>query len=542
MSERGAWSGSCAAAVAIACAGLLGLGGCAVGPDAQPPANTAPQQWSAELARGLTASSPDLAQWWALLGDSLLDDLVRRAIGGNTDMKGAVARIREARARRAEAGGAPLPSLDANASYTRRRSGGGGSSAAASVLESDYFATGFDASWEIDLFGGLRRTIEQRQAELEASRADFGNVMVSVLAEVARNYVEVRSLQARIAIAESSARSQTDTLELVRLRRDGGLGDELEVAQAEYNLADTRARIPVLQTSLASARNRLAVLLGVGAGSLDAELAAPAPVPSAPASVAVGMPAELLRRRPDVARAEQQLVAATAAVGVATADLYPKLTLSGSIGLSSLDLASLGSSASRVFAIGPSLTWNVFDAGRIRHRIEAQSALQEQALATYEGAVLTAYEEAENALVAYVREQVRRDSLGEAVAAARLADDLARTQYQHGLVDFQRVLETERAALVFQESLAISSAAVTTDLIALYKALGGGWAPATPAPPPRLGSSRGFRQLASAGTAPRAPRGPGGTAAPRPATSWAGYSLTGVMKGPQARCHPVSRL
>lgn len=463
----------------LAWVGASNLSGCAVGPDAQPPTNKVPQQWSAELARGLTTSSPELGQWWSLLGDRLLDELVGRAIAGNTDMKGAIARVREARARRAEAGGALAPSVDLSATYTRRRSGGGGGSAAASVLESDNFATGFDASWEIDLFGGVRRTIEQRQAELEASRADLGNVLVSVLAEVARNYVDVRSLQARIGIAQANLRSQTDTLELVELRRAAGLSDELEAAQARYNVADTRARIPPLQTSLAAARNRLALLVGASAGALDDELAAPAPVPSAPLTVAVGMSADLLRRRPDVARAEQQLVAATAAVGVATADLYPKLTLNGSIGLSSLDLASLGSAASRVFSFGPSLTWNVFDAGRIRHRIEAQSALQEQALATYEGVVLSAYEEAENALVAYVREQVRRDGLQEAVGAARLADQLAHTKFSSGLIDFQQVLEAERARLVFEESVEQSTAAVTTDLIALYKALGGGWKSAT---------------------------------------------------------------
>ena len=400
----------------------------------------------------------------------MLDDLIRRAIAGNTDTRSAVARIREARAHRAEAAGAVAPSVDGGASYARRRSGNGNS-----AVESDNYSSAFDASWELDIFGGLRRTIEQRQAELDASRADLGDVLVSVLAEVARNYVEVRSLQARVAIAQSNLRSQTDTLELVQLRRNAGLSDELEVAQARYNLADTQARIPPLQSGLAAARNRLAVLLGVPAGSLDRELDAPAPVPSVPATVAVGLSADLLRRRPDVARSEQQLVAATAAIGVATADLYPKLTLSGSIGLSALDLADLGSAASRTFSIGPSLTWNLFDAARTRQRIEAQSALQEQALAAYEGTVLKAYEEAENALVAYVREQIRRDSLEEAVDAARLADQLARTKYVNGLVDFQQVLDAERAKLAFEEAAAQSSAAVTTDLIAIYKALGGGW-------------------------------------------------------------------
>jgi len=458
---------------AAICGGVASVGGCMVGPDPRPAQTAVPEQWSAELARGLTTSSPQLARWWSVLGDRLLDDLIRRAIAGNTDMKSAIARVREARANRGEAGAQLFPTLDANASYTHRRTAVG--SSVSSSPEIDTFTTGFDAGWEVDIFGGVRRTIEQRQAELEAARADLGNVLVSTLAEVARNYVDMRSLQARIGIAESNVRSQSDTLELVELRRDAGLADELEAAQARYNLSDTKSRIPPLQTSLAAARNRLAVLLGVSSGSLDRELASPAPVPSVPMTVAVGMSADLLRRRPDVARAEQQLIAATAAIGVATADLYPKLTLSGSVGLTALDIGSLTSPSSRVWSIGPSLTWNVFDAGRIRQRIKASSARQEQALAAYEGAVLAAYEEAENALVAFVREQVRRDNLTDTVSSAVLANQLARTRYRSGLIDFQQVLETERARLAFEEQLAQSSAAVTTDLIAIYKALGGGW-------------------------------------------------------------------
>lgn len=475
MSER-TLSGCLVRGLAIF-AGALAIGGCTVGPDARPVQTEVSQTWSAELARGLTTSPPQLAEWWSVLGDPLLDDLMRRAIAGNTDMKSAVARIREARANRGEASAGLFPTLDANVSYTHRRTAVG--SNVSSSPEVDFFDAGFDAGWEVDIFGGVRRTIEQRQAELEAARADLGNVLVSTLAEVARNYVEARSMQERIAIAEANVRSQADTLELVELRRDAGLADELEVAQARYNLSDTKSRIPPLQTNLAAARNRLAVLLGVAAGSLDRELAAPAPVPSAPMTVAVGMSADLLRRRPDVARAEQQLVAATAAIGVATADLYPKLTLNGSVGLSALDIGKLGSPSSRVWSIGPSLTWNVFDAGRIRQRIKASSARQEQALAAYEGAVLAAYEEAENALVAYVREQVRRDNLADTVSAAVLANDLAHTRYTSGLIDFQQVLETERARLGFEEQLAQSVAAVTGDLIAIYKALGGGWESAT---------------------------------------------------------------
>lgn len=487
-----------AAATLLVCAALLG--GCnPVGPDFRAPQAPASNAWTAPMDGGLRASSGDLASWWSLLGDAHLDDLIRRAMDGNTDKKSAVARVREARARRAEAGGELYPSVDTSVTYERRRSAGGGNSPSASLLGADTFSAGFDASWELDIFGGKRRNIEQRQAELEASRDNLGNVMVTVLAEVARNYVEYRSLQARIGIAQSNVASQSATLELVQLRRDAGLSDELEVAQARYNLADTESRIPPLQTSLAAAGNRLAVLLGVPAGSLDAELAEAAPVPAVPPAVTVGMAADLLRRRPDVAEAEQNVVAANAAIGVATAELYPKLTLTGSIGLSALDLADFGSAASRTFAIGPSIQWNVFDAGRIRARIEASSALEEQVLAAYEGAVLQAYEEAENAMVAFVREQIRRDSLGQGTASARIAASLARTKYEQGVIDFQQVLDAQRAQLGFEESLAQSSAAVTTNLIALYKALGGGWDPADTVDAGRPGPPA---------TAPAAPKAP----------------------------------
>jgi len=462
-------------------AGVLFSSCVLVGPNYEPPPTPKPSRWVAELELGLVAGEPATGRWWSVFGDPLLDDLVYRAVTTNLDVTEALARVREARARRAVAGAEIFPSVDATGTYRREKSSeafgsdGGGGSSVDFDRTSDFFSTGFDASWEIDIFGRRRRALEQTSAELVASQASLRDTLVSVVSEVARNYVEVRSLQSRIAIAETNVESQEDSLELVQWRYKAGLVGGLDVDQATYNLANTRARIPDLETALAAARNRIAVLLGLPPGAVDENLAAPAPVPGVPVEVAVGVPADLLRRRPDVAAAEQQLVAATAAIGVATADLYPTLTLSGTIGFSASDFADIGTGASETWGFGPSIRWNIFDAGRIRAQIRARSAEADQALAAYETAVLTAYEEAENALVAYVREQIRRDHLIEAVAAAESALELARTQYESGIVDFQDVLEAQRAQLTFQESLAVSTATVATNLVALYKALGGGW-------------------------------------------------------------------
>jgi NodT family efflux transporter outer membrane factor (OMF) lipoprotein len=452
-----------------------------VGPDYREPPTPKPSRWVAELERGLVIGEPDMARWWSVFGDSLLDDLVHRAVTTNLDVTEALARVREARARRAVAGAEIFPSVDATATYQRDRSSAafgqndGGSSSSGFDRNSDFYSTGFDASWEIDIFGRRRRALEQTSAELASSQASLRDALISVVSEVARNYVEVRSLQSRIAIAETNVASQVDSLDLVSWRFQAGLVGGLDVDQATYNLANTRARIPELETQLAAARNRIAVLLGLPPGAVDEDLATPAPLPVVPVRVAIGVPADLLRRRPDVAAAERQLAAATAAIGVATADLYPTLTLSGTIGFSASDLADIGTGASETYGFGPSIRWNVFDAGRIRAQIRERSAQADQALAAYESAVLNAYEDAENALVAYVREQIRRDHLVEAVTASESALKLARTQYATGIVDFQQVLEAQRAQLTFQESLAISTARVATDLVALYKALGGGW-------------------------------------------------------------------
>jgi NodT family efflux transporter outer membrane factor (OMF) lipoprotein len=303
-------------------------------------------------------------------------------------------------------------------------------------------------------------------------------VLVSLLAEAALNYVELRTFQSRLAAAEASLATQEASYELTLWRSQAGLDDELATYQARYNLENTRSQVPNLRSGLSEAMNRLAVLLGETPGSLHAELAEPRAIPLPPAEIAVGVPADALRRRPDVRRAERELAAQTARVGVATANLYPQLTLNGSVGLETTSLRDPLSARTWSISGGPRITLPLFDR-TIRPNIEVQSALQEQALIRYEAAVLTCLEEVENALVAYGQELQRRANLREAMEAAQSAATLAQHKYQAGLTDFSSVLDAERSLLSFQDQLRQSDGTVTSNVIRLYKALGGGWTPMT---------------------------------------------------------------
>jgi len=449
--------------------------GCAaVGPDYAPPDASSPEVWHTQLKGGLIVEGLDkraLAGWWSTLDDPVLTNLIEWAVAGNLGLKEARARVREARARRRISEAHRFPTIDASGSARLSRS----SEETGSGSERELYAAGFDAIWEVDLFGGKQRAVEAAEAELQASEENLRDVLVSLLAEVALNYVEVRSFQTRLSVAEANLDAQKETYNITQWRFQAGLTTQLDVEQAKYNLERTRSQIPSLQTGLEQAKNRLAVLLGQHPGSLENTLAEHKAIPVTPLEVAVGVPADVLRRRPDVRRAERQLAAQTAQVGVATADLYPNLSLLGSIGLEALSPGNLFSAGSRSHTIGSTIAWPLFDAGAIRSNIEVQSALQEQALIGYEAAVLTALEEVENALVAYAEEQHRRESLSEATQAAQRALDLAQSQYSSGLIDFTNVLVAQRSLLSLRDELAVSEGEVTSNLIALYKALGGGW-------------------------------------------------------------------
>jgi len=454
---------------------LFIFAGCAVvGPDYVQPDTPMPETWHTPAKSGITKEHIDkeaLADWWAILDDPVLTNLVESAISGNLGLKEARARVREARARRGISEAGRFPTIDTSGSAKLNRS----SEETGSGSERKLYAAGFDAAWELDVFGGKKRAVEAAGAELQASEEDLRDVLVSLIAEVALNYVDLRSFQTRLSFAEASLEAQKQTYNITRWRRQAGLTTQLDVEQAKYSLEQTRAQIPALQTGLEQAKNRLSVLIGQHPGTLKNSLAEPKAIPVTPLEVAVGVPADILRQRPDVRRAERQLAAQTAQIGVATADLYPRFSLLGSIGLEALSPGNLFLTSSRTHGIGATVAWPLFDAGAIRSNIEVQSALQEQALIRYEAVVLTALEDVENALVAYAKEQRRRQSLTEATEAARRAVDLAQKQYTSGLIEFGNVLIAQRSLLSLEDQLAVSDGGVTSNLIALYKSLGGGW-------------------------------------------------------------------
>jgi NodT family efflux transporter outer membrane factor (OMF) lipoprotein len=449
--------------------------GCAtVGPNYVPPEFNAQNTWHADLKHGLSFEPTDadtLAEWWVRLNDPVLSDLIQIAIRTNLDLEEAQARIREARARRGIIQARLFPTLDSSGSFTQRRS----SEATGSGTEIKFYSAGFDAGWEIDIFGGVRRSIEAADADLQGVEENLNHVLVSLLAEVGLNYVEARTFQARISVAQANLQIQEETYDLTRFRFEAGLIDELPVKQALYNLENTRSQLPTLRSGLEATLNRLAVLLGQPPGAVHRKLDVYGEIPVPPLHVAVGVPAETLRFRPDIRRAERALAAQNARIGAAVADLYPRFSLSGSIGLESFSSTNFFNSGNHAWRFGKGIFWNIFDAGAIRQNIQVQSALYEQAFLQYESTVLGALEEVENAMVSYAEEQIRRESLAIATDAAQQASLLSQDRFTAGLVDFSNVLDSQRSLLSFQDQLARSEGDVTANLIRLYKALGGGW-------------------------------------------------------------------
>ena len=469
-------SGALLARVLLA---IAWIPGCTVGPDYVAPEPDLPDAWHEQLARGLVEGEANLHTWWTVFDDALLTSLIERASTESLDIKLAVARVDEARARRGIARGEWFPSLDGVGSLQRNRSSKEISETVPPPQSrtDTFYSSGFDATWEIDFFGRIRRSVESATAGLEASIEDYRDVLVSIFAEIGITYVEVRALQERIQSAESNVETQRGALQLTTDRNRAGLVGDLDVRQAEQNLASTESTIPVLRTSLVQAINRLGVLLGEPPSSLHAELGPVAPIPQPPDEVLVGLPAELLRQRPDIRAAEREFASQTAQIGVATADLYPRFTLLGTFALEATDFVDWFTGDAISYGFGPAFRWNIFDGGRIRSNIEAQDALTEQTLVRYEQTLLFGLQDVEDAMVAYIQQNDRRDALNRSVVAARKSVELVDTLYRTGLTDFQNVLDTQRTQFLQEDSLAQSEGIVSQNLIQVYRALGGGWSP-----------------------------------------------------------------
>jgi NodT family efflux transporter outer membrane factor (OMF) lipoprotein len=463
---------------------LLGAS-CSVGPDYQAPAPVMPAGWVEGESHGSSALPADLARWWTEFNDPLLNSLAERAVKANLDLLIAQARIREARAAQRVAETGAWPTLDLSGEYSHNRTsenavglpsqGAVAAPREGADLEQDFYRSSFDASWEIDVFGGTRRRIEAARATADAAVEDGRAVLVTLLGEVAKNYIDLRGLQRRLGVAQENLRAQRETARLTKIRFDAGLASDLEVAQAQGQASLTAAEIPTLESALKQTVYRLDLLLGAQPGRLWDELAPEAPVPALPPAAHVGLPVELLRRRPDIRRAERQLAAANAQIGAATAELYPRFFLTGAFGLQSISADDWFSGGSRFWSIGPMITWPVFDAGKIRANIEIRSAQQEQALRLYEKSVLSALQDVESSLVSYAKEQTRYRALLDAATANRRAVALANELYKQGLVAFLNVLDAERTLYSSESELALSEANMASNLVALYKALGGGW-------------------------------------------------------------------
>jgi len=450
------------------------LAGCAVGPDYVRPEPSAPDGWSEAQGGRVSTESAELAAWWTAFGDPVLESLIERAAASNLDCKVAAARVREARAQAGRTRSELGPEVEAGAGITRQRSSENGA-VAVEDPESDFYSAGFDSVWEIDLFGRTRRAVEASEAEVEATVEERRAVLVSLAAEVATAYVELRGNRRLAEVARRNAAAARETLELTRSRAEGGLATELDVARAEVLLAGAEAPLPHFEARARVALHRLSVLLALSPDELSAELAQARPVPTPPERILVGLPSEALARRPDVRRAERALAAATARIGAARAERYPRFSLTSAFGLESVHAGDFADAASRAWSIGPALRWPLFSSGRILAEVEVQDARAEQALHAYRGTLLTALEEVENALVGYLREWDHQRSLVAATSAGRRSVALAEDLYRSALTSFLDVLDAERGLYESELELARSEVEITLRVVSLYKALGGGW-------------------------------------------------------------------
>src|SRR5262250_2143779 len=456
------------------------LAGCAVGPNYKRPQAAVPTQWTVAPARGTETKSPETDEWWASFHDTELNSLVERSANSNLDLKVGLERVQEARAARGVAQSGYFPSVDGAASATRNRQRviapvGPQNSPVIAPVEFNNFQGGLSASWELDVFGGVRRSVQAATADATAAEENRRDVLVILLGDVGRVYAQLRGFQRRLEIANKNIKTQQDTLDLTSARAKAGLATDLDVSRAAAQLESTKAVVPTLLSGIDVSIHRLSVLLGEEPGALRAELENAGPIPAAEPDVEVGLPSDLLKRRPDIRRSEAQLAAATARIGEAKADLFPRFVLTGAAGRQAAQLHDLTLGAGNFFSAGPGISLPLFTGRRIRSNIAVQTSRQREALIVYQSTVLNALEEVENALVSYSQEQERRDRLNEAVLHSQLAVDLATEQYKAGLVDFLSVLDAQRDLYANEDQLVQSQTTVTTNLVGLYRALGGGW-------------------------------------------------------------------
>jgi multidrug efflux system outer membrane protein len=451
------------------------LNACAVGPDYQPPTVATPETFAGSAQPEFSSKSVEIA-WWQLFKDAQLTALVNETLQHNHDLAAANANLREARALYLQASLNLAPSVTSRASYTdQMRSTGALNNRTFAPRDLKLYNTGFDAAWELDLFGRVQRTMEASNDALEMQEANLKDVTVSLIAEVARNYFELRGLQNQLAILKQNVENQQQTLKIIQARVDNGRGTELDTSRASAQLDSTLASLPAVETATSYAIHRLSVLTGQLPNALTTKLSQTAPLPKLPEIVAIGNPADLLRRRPDVRMVERRLAASTARIGVITADLFPKVSFGGSISLEASSLSGFAGSGAMAYSLGPRISWAAFNLNRVFAQIKAADAHAEADLASYQQTVLNVLEETENALVSYNKIRVKQGLLASAVKSSVKARDLAQLRFHAGVTDFLTVLDSESRLLQQQNQLAQAQTETATALINVYKALGGGW-------------------------------------------------------------------
>jgi multidrug efflux system outer membrane protein len=451
---------------------IQSLTGCAVGPDYGSPSIELPTRWSNAKATKPPPAA-NLSHWWRRLKDPVLNALIEQAVDGNLDVARAKGRIREARATRRQAVGALFPQVEGSGSATRNQasavSAGGGTGTY------NQFQAGFDASWELDLFGGNRRAVEAATYGVDAAEDDLRATLLTLVGDVVAYYTEARGYQARIALARRTASSQRETAALTQKKFDAGSSSAVDVAKASAQAATTEANIPTYETSYSDAVHRLGVLLGRDPTALTQPLRRSAPIPAPRLPLPTGIPADVLVMRPDVRRAERQLAQHTAKIGQAEAALYPSVTLTGSVSMTGLKTGDLGRNSSIGWSFGPTVSVPIFNGGKLRAGVEIAEAQRDQYYIAWRSAVLSALEDVENAIVSLAQERIRIQSLSKAAQSYREAARLSRSLYETGSSSFLDVLDAERSLYTAEDSLLQSRIAIATDYIALCKALGGGW-------------------------------------------------------------------